>query len=87
MDRRLRRKYDFENVQSLALMMAADKGDAVQWLSNLNWWQSYRSSRTDGVKELAPRIMRRRQGEQDGVADHSWLYNIDVAKDCASTVL
>ncbi|KAK4504445.1 hypothetical protein PRZ48_005361 [Zasmidium cellare] len=71
----------FEDVQSLALLMAASKTDGSRWMANLNWWQSYRMSRMDGVRELAPKIVNRRQGQQECVADYAWLYNIDVARD------
>ncbi|KAK5686707.1 hypothetical protein LTR17_026906 [Elasticomyces elasticus] len=71
----------FEDVESLALLMTAGKADAVKWAADLSWWQSYRIERMEGVKKLAMTIMKRRQGDQEGVADYSWLYNFDVARD------
>ena len=70
----------FEDVHSLALLMGA-ANEGADWESELGWWDTYRKSRMVGVKELAPKIMKRRQGEQDGEADYSWLYNFDVEKD------
>jgi hypothetical protein len=34
-----------------------------------------------GIAELAPKIMKRRQGQHDGAADYTWLYHYDVEKD------
>lgn len=71
----------FEDVESLARLIDASNRGSQSWTSCLEWWQAYRKSRMAGIAELAPKIMKRRQGEHDGAADYTWLYNYDVERD------
>lgn len=75
----------FEDVHSLALLVAATNEGTVGWKPALEWWQQYRQARIDRVNGLTDEMNKRRMpgwsGEGAENIDSSWLFGVDVDGD------
>ncbi|KAF7188251.1 FAD-dependent monooxygenase OpS4, partial [Pseudocercospora fuligena] len=75
----------FEDVESLALLVAAANEKNVPWDECLEWWQQYRQKRIDHVTWLTIEMNRRRMPGWNGTdvepIDNSELFGVQIPND------
>lgn len=80
----------FEDVHSLALLMAAVADGKVPWKDSLDWWQRYRQARVDRTTVLTNQMNKRRLPgwvpEEGDAIDSTWLFSVQIEKDVAEWV-